>query len=526
MAEQLINQDDQDLIRDPNVAPAKNQKQLIRVQPEQRPADISAPSIQEATAGTKQPAPDISAVTPTRPVMATKGAGLMNGMPQERADAQAQGKLIPGTYHLDPKTGLQTTTPYTQEEKMNPFAGVFAHAENIHNPILRTLAKIGAGVGTVAYGVAESQHPELMQARERMIAAPGEAEELKSKEHLQQAQADEQEAAAKQKQTMEGQVIAAREKGFDLTQDPISGKWQMSPLPANMLSAEQQSKITKEQEPKIEVSQGTGQVVQLTPDPKNPGQMVSKPVLDQAGHPTVLDPKKEWEFKELMGGDGKVHSYAINKNDLKDKHDMGLAKPAGGEDTGKTYDRYAQNLDKDLKPVDAKVADAAQALTLLNNRDKASDALVIPQILKTAVGGQGSGVRITNAEIQRIAGGASVWDNLKAKGNQLKESGGTFDETQRATLVKIATYIQQRNEAASYVFAQGRQAMLGHDKDDEAIRRIDAHMRQTLSDLNTKGLVPEGVKLKNGDFVMYEGQLLQVQIQNGKPMGTPVEVKP
>ena len=545
MAETLIASPDQDqgqgqdeqLIRQG----AKNQKQLIRVQPEQKPAvvnapsiaEATAPSIAEATAGTKPAAmPDIAAPA-TRPTMGETKTRL-NGLPQERLDAQAQGKLIPGTYHTDPKTGMQVETPYSYAQQANPFAGVFAHADNIHNPILRTLAKIGAGVGIAGYGVAESQNPELQKIRMAEIAAPGEARELQSKEHLQQAQADEQEAAAKQKESMDGQVIAAREKGFDLTQDPLSGKWQMTLLPANMTSAEQQAKIAeqqakiaKEQEPRTEVSQGTGQVVQFVTDPNNPGTFVSKPVLDQAGQPTVLDPKKEWEFKDLMGGDGKLHSYAINKNDLKDKHDVGLAKPAGGEDTGKTYDRYAQNLDKDLKPVDAKVADAAQALTLLNNRDKASDALVIPQILKTAVGGQGSGVRITNAEIERIAGGASVWDRLKAKGNQLKESGGTFDETQRATLTKIATYVQQRNEAASYVFAQGRRAMLASDKDDEAIRRIDAHMRQTLSDLNTKGLVPAGRgNLKAGEFLMKDGILVEVVFQNGKPVGKPVEVNP
>ena len=196
MAETLIASPDQDqgqgqdeqLIRQG----AKNQKQLIRVQPEQKPAvvnapsiaEATAPSIAEATAGTKPAAmPDIAAPA-TRPTMGETKTRL-NGLPQERLDAQAQGKLIPGTYHTDPKTGMQVETPYSYAQQANPFAGVFAHADNIHNPILRTLAKIGAGVGTAAYGIGESQHPELVAARRQLIEMPGEEAKTQAEtEHL------------------------------------------------------------------------------------------------------------------------------------------------------------------------------------------------------------------------------------------------------------------------------------------------------------------------------------------------------
>ena len=55
--------------------------------------------------------------------------------------------------------------------------------------------------------------------------------------------------------------------------------------------------------------------------------------------------------------------------------------------------------------------------------------------------------------------------------------------------------------------------------------RMPLDMNHILSQLDEHGITPQGTPLKPGDFVYRDGKLLEVEIENNKPVGVPVTVK-
>lgn len=139
------------------------------------------------------------------------------GIPVQRADAK---NPIPGTQHVDPATNKEVGTPYTVEQKTNPFLGIFAHSDNIHNPVLRTLAKIGSGIGAGVEAVGQGTHPELAKAETERLLQPGQMTEQDQKNRLIKAQADEAEASATAKKS--GAGAWEPEQGEQFTQYKVN----------------------------------------------------------------------------------------------------------------------------------------------------------------------------------------------------------------------------------------------------------------------------------------------------------------
>lgn len=134
-------------------------------------------------------APNAPAVQPrvVAPAPAAAPKPLV-GVPMQRADYTG-GAPIPGTQHVvqgADGTSSYQSTPYTLEQRINPALGIFANAQNIHNPALRTLARIASGVGAAAVGAAEgtSGGAPIKAAREKEI-------ELADKEKAQSQESQE-----------------------------------------------------------------------------------------------------------------------------------------------------------------------------------------------------------------------------------------------------------------------------------------------------------------------------------------------
>lgn len=80
----------------------------------------------------------------------------------------------------------------------------------------------------------------------------------------------------------------------------------------------------------------------------------------------------------------------------------------------KSYQFNSTQLEKERTPIAQRMEKISSALEDLGQQTPAADALVAPQILSVAAGGAGSGLRMNEAEISRIVGGRSAWENLKA----------------------------------------------------------------------------------------------------------------
>jgi hypothetical protein len=117
---------------------------------------------------------------------------------------------------------------------------------------------------------------------------------------------------------------------------------------------------------------------------------------------------------------------------------------------------------------------------------------------------------MNEAEISRIVGGRSIWDAIVSHANKIRESGGTFDDTQRGQLREIASYIAERSAATSSILDKARENMLSGQDDETAVRKAYSDGNRVASAIQRQGIVPVGGKLKAGDYVFHDGQVLHV----------------
>jgi len=80
----------------------------------------------------------------------------------------------------------------------------------------------------------------------------------------------------------------------------------------------------------------------------------------------------------------------------------------------RSYNQNFQALQKIRQPIDFVVGRMSMMQTTLAQGNMQADALLAPELLSTMAGGPGSGVRMNEAEIARIVGGRTAWENLKA----------------------------------------------------------------------------------------------------------------
>lgn len=82
--------------------------------------------------------------------------------------------------------------------------------------------------------------------------------------------------------------------------------------------------------------------------------------------------------------------------------------------TARSYQFHAGEMDKLRLPVDNTVQRLSRLRDTLAQANPQADALIAPELISVMAGGQGSGVRVTEAEIGSVIGGRSAWQNLKA----------------------------------------------------------------------------------------------------------------
>ena len=107
----------------------------------------------------------------------------------------------------------------------------------------------------------------------------------------------------------------------------------------------------------------------------------------------------------------------IQQLDIAVKQQM-LANPKANEAQSsrldKSYQFNSTQLEKLRAPLNAKAEKIATAMDNLSQGTPQADALLAPEVLSVMAGGQGSGLRMNQAELQRIVGGRSNWENLRA----------------------------------------------------------------------------------------------------------------
>jgi hypothetical protein len=110
----------------------------------------------------------------------------------------------------------------------------------------------------------------------------------------------------------------------------------------------------------------------------------------------------------------------------------------------RSYDKRNAELSTIAKPLTDLSARFSRLEATIGQSTPTADALIAPELLTVMAGGQGSGLRMNEAEIARIVGGRSKWQSLQAAVNQWKtdpEKANSVTPEQRSQIIALTTEV-------------------------------------------------------------------------------------
>lgn len=119
--------------------------------------------------------------------------------------------------------------------------------------------------------------------------------------------------------------------------------------------------------------------------------------------------------------------------------------------------------------------------TLLNQKNAQADALVAPLILGAVVGGQGSGFRMTRAEIDKVLTGRTKWEDLDATLAKWSADPQHFQipDSQREAMKALAKAVREKAYRVYHTVINGREE-IDSAKDVDSINRTRTKVQKDL----------------------------------------------
>jgi len=147
----------------------------------------------------------------------------------------------------------------------------------------------------------------------------------------------------------------------------------------------------------------------------------------------------------------------------------------------KGYQFNSTQLEKVRTPIDALATRMSTLTQNTNFHTPQADSLLAPEILSVVAGGQGSGLRMNQAELERIAGGATKWTQLQTALNKWSTdpAHATFTDEQRNQMRQIVGAIQQKVSTKQGILEYSEQRLIdAGDKTEQ--RQVVADTRKLL----------------------------------------------
>lgn len=183
--------------------------------------------------------------------------------------------------------------------------------------------------------------------------------------------------------------------------------------------------------------------LQKKPQPEKSFQAESG-MVDAKGRPVTYDPKAN-QFFDLDGNPTKD----VRRAPPQANPDAQAAREASVLDRSYTYNQ--NRIDKIRQPLQ----DRAERLSRLDDsvfaHSAQADSLIAPELVTVVAGGQGTGVRITQGEIDNVMHGRSNWEAVKAavnKWNPNNKEALSITDAQRADVVELLKMVRDRNGEA------------------------------------------------------------------------------
>lgn len=161
----------------------------------------------------------------------------------------------------------------------------------------------------------------------------------------------------------------------------------------------------------------------------------------------------------------------------------------------RSYNLTTNQLSATRKPIDERADRIGRLVDSLNQNSPQADALIAPELLTAMAGGQGSGLRMNEAEISRIVGGRNNWQSLLSAAQKWQSDPSKpflITPAQRQQVRDLITVIQQKVAAKQTVLddAQGKLISAGTVEEH---RKILADTRKQLTAIDQKDFsLPDG----------------------------------
>ncbi len=175
----------------------------------------------------------------------------------------------------------------------------------------------------------------------------------------------------------------------------------------------------------------------------------------------------------------------------------------------KSYQYSTTAIDKVGTPVDQLTQRMGRLNDTLAQNTPQADALVAPELLSVMAGGQGSGLRMNEAEIARIVGGRSKWEDLKAAINQWSldpTKANSITDEQRKEIRDLTATVQSKLTQKQKILDDARNGLLDTD-DPKEHRKIVAETKSKLDKIDAgeeeKKESTEAAKAPEGKVPVY-----------------------
>lgn len=253
----------------------------------------------------------------------------------------------------------------------------------------------------------------------------------------------------------------------------------------------QQQVANQKEAPKplvVNTSRGETSTI-LGPD----GKTVIKTIDGQPIEPAAKNPVSATITK--LGPDGKPHFFRQDGNTGAFSIDEGVAyeKPASSNPANTadstSYKFHVAEIDKRAKPLDDAATRFSRLQDTINQGTAQADALVAPELMTVMAGGSGSGLRINEAEINRVQGGRPMVAQIESKlrrwmGTDQKSAIDFGPEERKAIndlLGIVGNKLKQKQEALTNASA----IVSGEDTNDQQRRKALADLDSRLRDIDS-----------------------------------------
>jgi len=155
----------------------------------------------------------------------------------------------------------------------------------------------------------------------------------------------------------------------------------------------------------------------------------------------------------------------------------------------RSYEFNSKQLTALATPIDTAVSRLGRLQDTLAQNSPQADALIAPELLTVMAGGQGSGLRMNEAEISRIVGGRSNWQSLQAAANRWSldpSTANSITPSQRQQIRALVREVSRKLTAKQKILSDAQQGLISVD-DPKAHRQIIAGAKQQLNAIDSGG---------------------------------------